>query len=833
MLPKRMVPARMPGRGDVVAASVLVALAVLAFGVPSLLGRPVLPGDDMTQNYPLRVLAGQEIRAGHLPLYNPYIWSGAPLLAGWNAAAAYPLTWLYAILPGITAWTVGLVVTYAVAALGMFCFLRALRLGSVASFAGAVSFALGGAMAAQVTHFGLVAGMSWVPLGLLAVLRLSEPSLPGRAKLRWVAVLGLAVGLIVLAGEPRAIADGLVIISLFAAWRAARQGRRWWPAALLVTSGVVLGAALSAIQVLPGLSAIDSSQRAGSSFALFSSGSLPPRWLLLLLVPDLLGGSGTASQPSYFATYNLTEVTGYAGILPLVAAFALLARVPWRGVGRRLLRRGQPAEAAERAQVPEWLGWHVIALVGLVLALGANTPLGPLLAQVPFFGTQRLQSRNILVLDLALAVLLAYWANHPFPARAPRRALERALAAVPAVAVIGIVAGASWMVTWLYGQAAPSEVAALRPWLVPFAVLAAAALALLAVGRRLPRRLCAALIAGFVVIDAIVFSVLAVVQVAPRQGSPVADAPPAAAATGPVLKATTTGALDAAVPHLSARPVSALGYAGRFAIYDPGLLETPSLSALDPPDLNSVNGTPSVQGYTSIVDGPYAAATGSHQATGAGQNVLSPAAVGDGTLDELDTTLLLTLPQYATTDLRNVLTPPHWDLAGFDGSFEIWQNTRAVAPLTLQALASPGGQPGPPAAGASVTALSGPATGPTSARVSSTGGVRVVRSVSAIPGWSATWQPLTGTGASGASGVAARPVSLPVRADGIVQAVDVPPGTGVLTWHYTTPHLAAGLGLSLAAVVVILGLWLGPQGLAALRRRRPDPLAPAAPLARA
>jgi hypothetical protein len=72
-----------------------------------------------------------------------------------------------------------------------------------------------------------------------------------------------------------------------------------------------------------------------------------------------------------------------------------------------------------------------------------------------------------------------------------------------------------------------------------------------------------------------------------------------------------------------------------------------------------------------------------------------------------------------------------------------------------------------------------------------------------------------------------------VRADGIVQAVDVPPGTGVLTWHYTTPHLAAGLGLSLAAVVVILGLWLGPLGLAALRPRRPAPSAPPASLARA
>src|SRR6201999_1167505 len=100
----------------------------------------------------------------------------------------------------------------------------------------------------------------------------------------------------------------------------------------------------SAIQVLPGLAAIDSSQRAGSGVALFSSGSLPDRWLLLMLVPDLLGGPGTASQPSFFASYNLTEVDGYIGILPLVAAFALLARLPWSAAVSRLRRAGGRAD---------------------------------------------------------------------------------------------------------------------------------------------------------------------------------------------------------------------------------------------------------------------------------------------------------------------------------------------------------------------------------------------------------------------------------------------------------------------------------------------------------
>src|SRR5215469_5008316 len=135
-----MVRTRLPRRGDLIAVGVLVGLAVLAFGLPSLLGRPVLPGDDMTQNYPLRILAGQQIRGGHLPLYDPYIWSGTPLLGGWNAGAAYPLTLLFAIVPATAAWTLNMIVTWAVAGVGMFVFLRALRLASLPGALGAVSF---------------------------------------------------------------------------------------------------------------------------------------------------------------------------------------------------------------------------------------------------------------------------------------------------------------------------------------------------------------------------------------------------------------------------------------------------------------------------------------------------------------------------------------------------------------------------------------------------------------------------------------------------------------------------------------------------------------------
>ena len=649
----RGTPVSWSRRGDVIAVVVLVALPVVIFGASALLGHATLPGDDLTQNLPLRELAGRDIRAGQLPLFNPYIWSGAPLLAGWNAAAAYPLTWLFAILPGTAAWTVGMIATCAVAELGMFCFLRALRLASLASFLGAFSFAFVGGMSAQVTHFGLVAGLSWVPLGLLSILRLSQDrplvSRPGRSagagrevgrgrlaglaepgRYCWTALLGLAFGLVILAGEPRAIDDACVILLIYAAWQVARLGRRAGPALVSVTAGLALGLCLGAVQWLPGLAAISSSQRGADSMVLYSSGSLPVRWVLLALVPDLLGGSGSLGQPGFFGFYNLTEVTSYVGLLPLVAAFALLGRLRWR------------------PRAPEWLVWHVMALAGVVLALGGNTPLGKVLYHLPLFGDQRLQSRNILVLDLALVVLLAYWADQPFAGSRDRPiSRETVLGVLPPLAAVAAVAlaftwGVGW-VRWVGLNIFPSAsvVARLKPWLVPYAVLGAAAVALVIFGRRLRPGLVARLIAAFVVVDVVVFTVLCVVEVAPGAFS--GGSPGPAASPGSTAGRTTAAAVAAPL-----RPVAALGYAGRFAIYDPDQLDLGQLSGLDMPDNNAVGSgaMPSVQGYSSTVDRRYASVTGSHQATGDGQNTLAPAAVADGTLDQLDTTVLLTPSAY-------------------------------------------------------------------------------------------------------------------------------------------------------------------------------------------
>jgi hypothetical protein len=102
------------------------------------------------------------------------------------------------------------------------------------------------------------------------------------------------------------------------------------------------------------------------------------------------------------------------------------------------------------------------------------------------------------------------------------------------------------------------------------------------------------------------------------------------------------------------------------------------------------------------------------------------------------------------------------------------------------------------------------ATGSAAVVVRSPHGVRVVRSVAAIPGWTATWHPVDGT-----------PTKLDVGRSGLVQVVDVPAGQGILTWSYVSPGFRVGLVLSAVAALMLLALLATARWLR-LRIRHPE-----------
>ena len=601
-------------------AVVFVVVPVVAFGLPAAFNRTWLVGDNLIQNYPLRALVGTDLSHGHLPLWDPYLWSGSPLLAGFNAGAAYPLSWLFAVMPHTLAWVTNQIAVEVVAASGMAALLRALGRSWGAAGLGAAAFSYGGFVAMQGEHIDVVQAAGWLVWALVAVERLARRSEGGRSG-PWVALLGVSLGLMILSGSAEPVLDGGVVLVVYTLWHVARARGRRWALAGQTVAGVVIGLCIGAAQLFPGSALQGQSQRAVHDIWYFGSGSINKSFTLLGLDPFLLG-TGHSWPLSFVGTYNLPEITSYIGILPVMGVVGLLAR-----------RHRRDPEAHQ------WWIWYGIGALGLVLAWGTFTPLVHLEFLVPLYNRQRLLARNLLEVDLAMAVLFAAWVDHMLlaPRDAPRRSSagrrrrwpsDVVLPLLPPVVLFGlqvvILAGGPWFPHFLH---VPGPVSYSRLWplgvflTIPTALGATAAWMVLRGPRR--DRLKVPLAAALLGVDLLVFNLSA--QVFP-QAHTAADQSASADALAQAVAAAGTG--PGGLPH-------------RVALFDPDRLHPNETEALGQPDLTILRNLSSVQGYGAIVDAGYDTATGTHL-----QGNVTPAALDDGRLAAVDLGVLVTVPEY-------------------------------------------------------------------------------------------------------------------------------------------------------------------------------------------
>ncbi|MEI8051472.1 MAG: hypothetical protein WCI12_08560 [Actinomycetes bacterium] len=595
--------------------AILAVVPILFFAIPTIIGHPPIAQDNLIQNFPLRVLSGQILATGHLPTWNQYIFSGSPLLGALNAGSLYPLTGLFAFLPPLVAWFLNLAACYWAAAFGTYALARWLRASPRGALLGAISYTYLGAMIGQMVHLGVIQGQAWLPWVVLACLiaidrlRGTESDVGVVASIidaRWpLLALVALVGLEFLTGEPRAIADLEIVLLIMVPYAVVVAGR----SGLLrrfITAGVLLaasawGVALSACQLLPGSAFIADSQRASLGYEFFGSGSLSLQRSVLLLIPDLNGGTGLFHQPRFFVNYNLAEVTGYVGLLGLVALCAAL------GV---LISRA-------RVHVPRGLALFVVmAFVGLICAWGSFTPIGHALWHIPLLGKTRLQSRSIVVFDLACSVLVA-WLVTRVSEDKPLEMLagwRRWLAITP----LGV--------TTLLGIST-----LIWPTQIEMALGAKASAA--TQGRYL-----AVWIAASVVIAVMMTVVLFRASGSSRTSRLRWITGLVAADTALFLLSSTVGIVPGKVPVEPSRSeaLAVLGNEGRTALIDPPLQHYQQFIPLGQPDTNVLTKIPSVQGYGSLIDSAYGEATGTHA-----QAAVDPCQLRLGRFDQLRLTTMV------------------------------------------------------------------------------------------------------------------------------------------------------------------------------------------------
>ena len=280
---------------------------------------------------------------------------------------------LFVILPDRAAWIATEVVLFSLIAIGMYVFLRALKLSTVGLRAGRRHVRLRGPVLSQVNHVDMTEGFVSIPLMLLAVLHIVRDG-----RWRWSILLGVAFATVILGGAPEAMLDEALLVIAFAALSAGLE-----PAALVARADPVWRrrgtgpVALAAIQWLPGLEAIRNSQRA--AWRARRGRELSRAVQHLSLVPYLDGGYGHLGEARSSASTTCPRSASTSGFCPSSRSITLW-HPRW------------PSRLAPRDR----LTWYVVGLVGLLLALGSNTPLEHLFNCIPLYGHQRLQSRNMI-----------------------------------------------------------------------------------------------------------------------------------------------------------------------------------------------------------------------------------------------------------------------------------------------------------------------------------------------------------------------------------------------------------------------------------------------------
>ncbi len=372
----------------------------------------------------LHEYVGERLRAGHLPLWNPYTYAGLPLAANPQVAVFYPPTWLHTVLPVALAHRLTVVLHTLAAGVFAFLYFRRLRLDVAPSVVGAMPWMLGSYLTAHavIGHLSMISTAVWIPL----ILYFYEGAAESGRRSEYV-LAGAALGAQILAGEPQSTYYTLVILAVYGAMRL--DGRRAVVPWLASVAGVV-GVALlvAAVQVLPTVEMLPHSDRRTTTLAFATSGSFPPSSLAGLLLPwSLSTRMLVAGDPPRNIAVFPWEFALYPGMLTLVLALAALGR-----------RRPPPLLAA-----------HVLLVAGLALMLGRHTPLYELLlTAMPGLRLFRFPSRAIVIVVWSLCVLAAYGLQFVIQERPlPWRGRWRT-AAVAMVAALG----AAWVAASLGGM---------------------------------------------------------------------------------------------------------------------------------------------------------------------------------------------------------------------------------------------------------------------------------------------------------------------------------------------------------------------------------------------
>jgi len=331
--------------------------------------------DFFTYEVPVGAAAGEALRQGRIPLWNPHQFAGHPFLASVPFGVLYPGNLPFVFLPASLAIEVTVMLHLIAAGLFLFLYARSIPLGRPAAAVAATTFMLGGFLSSQAVWFTpALAACVWLPLAFLAIERIFRK--PGFSA---SALLAVAIAMPILAGWLQTWTYSMYAVASYAS---IRLGVRVWGQGaaaatrplLLLAAGGLLGIGLASVQLIPSL----------------ELQTLTPRHAGGLTVRQTLVFGGTA--PAKLLADAINPAPGQP-------------RWVYLGLGALVLIPLSLLATRARALVAcLWL----LGALGLGLALGVHTPIFAVFRQLPTGSWFRAPQRALYLFAFAGSLLAGF-----------------------------------------------------------------------------------------------------------------------------------------------------------------------------------------------------------------------------------------------------------------------------------------------------------------------------------------------------------------------------------------------------------------------------------------
>lgn len=337
--------------------------------------------DVIRQLYPWKVLAIDIIKSGEIPFWNPYNFSGSPLLANFQSSVFYPLNALFLFFPEIISWSILVIIQPLFAGFFTYLFAREIGISKTGSFFSSIGYSYSLFMTIFVEYNTIGQTILWLPLLLFLIEKILK-----RVTFWKLIFFTVSISSLFFAGHLQIASFTFTFVFIYAVFRILTANvikkKRFYLLNFLLL--LILGLGISSVQLFPTFELINFSARTNQNYQfLIEKLLIQPYQLIVFLSPDFFGNPATRN---YLLSDSYPGNAVYIGLIPFI--FSLFAVV--------LFKRNYFVK--------------FFTLVSLILfLLFIRSPLTEILysIKIPFFSTGS-PTNAIFLLSFSLSILSGF-----------------------------------------------------------------------------------------------------------------------------------------------------------------------------------------------------------------------------------------------------------------------------------------------------------------------------------------------------------------------------------------------------------------------------------------